>query len=71
MHVYVEREGSIITYDHLQIRGPISRSFSNSSAIGGLFLFGGMPLRGVLNVTLCLLNVAQPSLNRYLQDTIH
>ncbi len=50
----------------LEVRGPISRRFSSSSAIGRFFLVGGIPLRGVLNVTLCLLNVAQPSLNRYL-----
>ena len=50
---------------------PHSRSFSSSSHIGGFFLVGGMPLRGVLNVTLCLSHVVQLSLNRHLQDTIH
>ncbi len=62
---------SLDSGSRLEVRGPISRSFSNSSAIGGLFLFGGIPLRGVLNVTLCLSHVAQLSLNRYLPDTIH
>ena len=37
----------------LELRAGFSRSFSNSSAIGGFFLVGGIPLRGVLNVTLC------------------
>ena len=39
-------------------RGLFARSFSNSSAIGGFFLVGGIPLWAVLNVILCPSRVA-------------
>jgi len=42
----------------LEVRAGFSRSFSNSSAIGGFFLLGGIPLWAVLNVTLCPSHVA-------------
>ena len=55
----------------LVTRGGFSRSLSNSSAIGGFLIIGGIPLRGLFCVILCHSHVAQWSSIAYLQDTPH